>query len=156
MKSAQMDPDFQVIARVEALICGWGLDEALRRAEAYQAAGADGILIHSKKSDITDIENFAKYWKNRHPLVVVPTKYYNTPTEVFRDLGVNLVIWANQNLRASIMAMKEICQKIHQQETLRHIEKTIPAVEEIFRLQNEEELRIAEEKYLPKILKKAL
>jgi phosphoenolpyruvate phosphomutase len=156
MKSSQMDPDFQVIARVEALICGWGIDEALRRAEAYQAAGADAILIHSKKSDITDIENFAKHWKNRHPLVVVPTKYYNTPTEVFRDLGVNLVIWANQNLRASIMAMKEICQKIHQQETLRHIEKTIPAVEEIFRLQNEEELRIAEEKYLPKILKKEL
>jgi len=156
MKSSQMDPDFQVIARVEALICGWGLDEALRRAEAYQAAGADGILIHSKKSDITDIENFSKHWKNRHPLVVVPTKYYNTPTEVFRDLGVNLVIWANHNLRASIMAMKEICQKIHQQETLRHIEKTIPAVEEIFRLQNEEELRIAEEKYLPKIVKKEL
>jgi len=150
MKASQMDPEFQVIARVEALICGWGMDEALKRAVAYKEAGADAILIHSKKSDISEVEIFAKHWNNRHPLVVVPTKYYNTPTDVFRRLGINLVIWANHNLRASIMAMKDICKKIHQQQTLMNIEKTIPTVEEIFRLQNEEELRQAEEKYLPK------
>jgi len=150
MKSAQSDPDFQVVARVEALIAGWGLDEALKRAEAYHKAGADGILIHSKKSNISDIEAFAKIWNRRHPLVVVPTKYYSTPTQVFRDLGINMVIWANHNLRASIMAMKEITKKIYDQQTLMHIEKSIPSVDEVFRLQNEEELRVAEEKYLPK------
>jgi phosphoenolpyruvate phosphomutase len=152
MKSSQTDPDFQVIARVEALIAGWGMDEALKRAEAYRKAGADGILIHSKKSNHSDIDKFAKEWANRHPLVVVPTKYYNTPTEVFRDLGINLVIWANHNLRASIMAMREISKKIHDQQTLIHIEKTIPSVDEVFKLQNEEELRVAEDKYLPKTL----
>jgi phosphoenolpyruvate phosphomutase len=150
MKASQSDPDFQVIARVEALICGKGLDEAFRRAEAYQSAGADAILIHSKKSDISEVSQFAKLWKRRHPLIVVPTKYYNTPTEIFRDLGINLVIWANHNLRASIMSMQDICKKIYQQQTLMYIEKTIPSVEEIFRLQNEEEMRLAEEKYLPK------
>jgi phosphoenolpyruvate phosphomutase len=150
MKSAQTDPDFQVVARVEALIAGWGLDEALKRAEAYQAAGADAILIHSKKSNISDIENFSKVWNKRHPLVVVPTKYYNTPTQVFRDLGINLVIWANHNLRASIMAMKDISRKIHEQQSLIQIEKTIPSVDEVFRLQNEEELRLAEDRFLPK------
>jgi phosphoenolpyruvate phosphomutase len=152
MKSAQTDSDFQVIARVEALIAGWGMEEALKRAEAYRKAGADGILIHSKKSNHSDIEKFSKEWDNRHPLVVVPTKYYNTPTEVFRDLGISLVIWANHNLRASIMAMREISKKIHDQQTLIHIEKTIPSVDEIFRLQNEDELRIAEDKYLPKTI----
>jgi len=150
MKSAQIDPDFQVVARCEALIAGWGLDETLKRAEAYRKAGADAVLIHSKKSNIVDIENFSKEWNNRHPVVVVPTKYYTTPTEVFRDLGISLVIWANHNLRASIMAMKEISQKIHDHQSLIHIEKTIPSVDEIFRLQNEEELRMAEDRFLPK------
>jgi phosphoenolpyruvate phosphomutase len=150
MKSSQSDPDFQVVARVEALIAGWGLDEALKRAEAYRAAGADAILIHSKKSNHTDIADFSKQWNNRHPLVVVPTKYYNTPTQVFRDLDISLVIWANHNLRASIMSMKEISKKIYEQQSLIHVEKTIPSVDEVFRLQNEEELRVAEEKYLPK------
>jgi len=150
MKSSQSDPDFQVVARVEALIAGWSLEEALKRAEAYRSAGADAILIHSKKSNISDIEKFSKLWANRHPLVVVPTKYYNTPTQVFRDLDISLVIWANHNLRASIMSMKEISKKIYEQQSLIQIEKTIPSVDEVFRLQNEEELRVAEEKYLPK------
>lgn len=64
-KDSQTDPDFVVIARVEALIAGWGLDEALRRAEAYRKAGADAILMHSKKSDPSDIEAFMKVWKNQ-------------------------------------------------------------------------------------------
>jgi phosphoenolpyruvate phosphomutase len=65
MKDTQKDADFCVIARVEALIAGWGLDEALKRAEAYLNAGADGILMHSKKSDSSDIEAFMKVWQNK-------------------------------------------------------------------------------------------
>jgi phosphoenolpyruvate phosphomutase len=150
MKAYQMDPDFVVVARVEALIAGWEFEEAMKRAEAYRKAGADAILIHSKKSNSAEIERFAKEWNNRHPLVIVPTKYYATPTDVFRKLGINLIIWANHNLRASVSAMQDISKKIHEQQTLMHIEKTITPVNEVFRLQNEEELRIAEEKYLPK------
>jgi len=150
MKAEQTDPDFQVVARVEALIAGWTLEEALKRAEAYRKAGADAILIHSKKSNVSDIDGFCKEWKQRHPLVIVPTKYYATPTDVFRKLGLNLVIWANHNLRASILAMKQASKKIYDEQTLANIEKTIPSVEDIFKLTNEEELRIAEDKYLPK------
>ena len=64
-KDHQKDPNFVVVARVEALIAGWGMDEALRRAEAYRNAGADAILMHSKKSDPSDIEGFMKVWKNQ-------------------------------------------------------------------------------------------
>ena len=79
-KDAQTDPDFSIIARVEAFICGWGLSEALRRAEAYHQAGADGILIHSALSVPDEILAFKREWGNRCPVVIVPTKYYSTRT----------------------------------------------------------------------------
>lgn len=149
MKDTQLDKDFMVVARVEAFIAGWSLKEALKRAEAYRKAGADAILMHSKKSTIEEIEMFMKEWSGRHPVVIVPTKYYNTPTEQFRKLGVNAVIWANHNLRASVKAMQNISKQILQEENLIHVENQIVSVEEIFRLQNAEELQTAEKKYLP-------
>ena len=75
-KDAQTDDDFCIIARVEAFICGWGLTEALRRAEAYHQAGADGILIHSALAVPDEILAFKKEWGDRCPVVIVPTKYY--------------------------------------------------------------------------------
>lgn len=149
MKDTQLDQDFMVVARVEAFISGWGLKEALKRAEAYHKAGADAILMHSKKSTIEEIEMFMKEWGGRHPVVIVPTKYYNTPTEQFRKLGVNAVIWANHNLRAAVKAMQNITKQILQEENLIHVENQVVSVEEIFRLQNAEELQTAEKKYLP-------
>ena len=72
----QTDPDFSIVARVEAFIAGWGLDEALRRSEAYRNAGADAILMHSKKSDPSDIEAFMKAWKNQvHQWLFTKVKY---------------------------------------------------------------------------------
>ncbi|MBY0121561.1 phosphoenolpyruvate mutase [Bacillus sp. S/N-304-OC-R1] len=149
MKDTQMDEDFIVVARVEALIAGWGLEEALKRAEAYRQAGADAILIHSKKSDFNEIEAFIKEWNGRHPIVIVPTKYYSTPTEEFRKLGINAVIWANHNLRASLTAMQKLSKQIHQDESLIGVEDSLASVEEIFRIQNADELQRAEKKYLP-------
>jgi phosphoenolpyruvate phosphomutase len=149
MKDTQQDDDFVVVTRVEALIAGWGLKEALRRAEAYRQAGADAILIHSKRSDITEIEAFMKEWNGRHPVVIVPTKYYATPTHRFHELGVNLVIWANHNIRASIDAMKKISRQIYQEKSLIGVEGNVATVDEIFRLQGAEELQAAEMKYLP-------
>jgi len=150
MKETQKDPDFQVVARVESFIAGWPLAEALRRAEAYRKAGADAILIHSKKGDESDIADFMKEWGNRHPVVIVPTKYYKTPTDKFRELDISLIIWANHNIRASITAMQDVSKKIFQQESLINIEPTVASVNEIFRLQREDELKAAEDKYLPK------
>lgn len=149
MKDAQTDDDFVVAARVEALIAGWGLEEALKRAEAYRKAGADAILMHSKKSDASEIEAFMKEWNNRHPVIIVPTKYYTTPTEVFEKLKVNMVIWANHNLRASVNAMRKLSKQILLDESLVNVEKEIASVDEIFQLQNVEELKEAEKKYLP-------
>jgi phosphoenolpyruvate phosphomutase len=149
MKDTQRDEDFIVIARVEALIAGWGLDEAIERAEAYRQAGADAILMHSKKPDISEIADFMKEWNGRHPVVIVPTKYYATPTKIFHELGVNAVIWANHNLRASVDVMQQISRKIFREESIVDVENRVATVDEIFRLQQAKELQEAETKYLP-------
>jgi phosphoenolpyruvate phosphomutase len=149
-KDAQTDPDFAIIARVEAFICGWGLAEALRRAEAYHQAGADGILIHSALSVPDEILSFKQEWGNRCPVVIVPTKYYATPTEVFRQHGFSIVIWANHLLRASVAAMQKTARTLNEQQHLLSIEDKVAPVSEIFRLQNAAELQEAEERYLPR------
>src|SRR6201984_2923292 len=88
-KDTQQDANFCIVARVEALIAGWGMDEALRRAEAYRRAGADAILIHSKLSKPDEILTFAREWARRSPLVIVPPRYYSTPTDAFRGAGLS-------------------------------------------------------------------
>ena len=146
-KDAQSDGDFCIVARVEALIAGWGLDEALRRADAYLQAGADAILIHSKQSQPDEVLEFARLWERRCPLVIVPTKYYSTPTEVFRKQRIDLVIWANHLVRASITAMKETAARIAQTQSLIDSEDAVATVSEIFRLQGADELLEAERRY---------
>ncbi|MDJ0733357.1 MAG: phosphoenolpyruvate mutase [Nostocaceae cyanobacterium] len=147
-KDSQTDANFCIIARVEAFIAGWDLAEAIRRAEAYHAAGADAILIHSKLSRPEQILSFAKEWANRCPLVIVPTKYYSTPTDVFRQAGISLVIWANQMIRAAVASMQAIAHEVQTSETLINIEDHIVPVKEIFRLQGADELLEAEKRYL--------
>ncbi|MBT8065547.1 MAG: phosphoenolpyruvate mutase [Gammaproteobacteria bacterium] len=146
-KDAQDDDDFCIVARVEALIAGWGLEEALRRGEAYRRAGADAVLIHSKQARPDEILAFAREWENRCPLVIVPTKYYSTPTEVFREHRISLVIWANHLVRASITAMQDTAQLIHDSESLLDVEGRVATVSEIFRLQGADELLEAEKLY---------
>jgi len=146
-KDAQKDDDFCIVARVEAFIAGWGLEEAIRRGEAYRQAGADAILIHSKLSRPGEVLLFAREWDNRCPLVIVPTKYYSTPTEVFRDSNISLVIWANHMIRASIAAMQKTARTIHETESLVDIEGQAVTVSEIFRLQGADELLEAEKIY---------
>jgi phosphoenolpyruvate phosphomutase len=146
-KDSQTDPSFSIVARVEALIAGWGLDEALRRAEAYHEAGADAILIHSKRSHPGEILAFAKEWARRLPLVIVPTKYYSTPTDVFRRAGVGLIIWANHMIRAAIAAMKTVAHEVHATETLVNVEDRIAPLAEVFHLQGADELVRAEQRY---------
>ncbi|MDA1303005.1 MAG: phosphoenolpyruvate mutase [Nitrospirae bacterium] len=148
-KDAQTDDDFCIIARVEAFICGWGLTEALRRAEAYHQAGADGILIHSALAVPDEILAFKQEWGDRCPVVIVPTKYYSTPTEVFRQSGISLVIWANHLLRSAVTTMQKTAQTLKAQEHLLSIEDRIAPVSEIFRLQGAAELQDAEKRYLP-------
>lgn len=147
-KDAQRDDDFCIVARVEAFIAGWGLDEALRRGEAYHQAGADAILIHSKLTRPDEVLQFAVEWDQRCPLVIVPTKYYATPAEVFRQHHISLVIWANHMIRSAVSAMQASARQIHATESLIDVEGQVAAVQEIFRLQGADELLAAEKRYL--------
>ncbi|MBT5666722.1 MAG: phosphoenolpyruvate mutase [Rhodospirillaceae bacterium] len=148
-KDSQRDDDFSIVARVEALISGWGLDEALRRAAAYHEAGADAILIHSKIAEPDEIFAFTKEWDNRSPVVIVPTMYYATPTQQFRDHDISLIIWANHNMRVAIQAMRDLSREIFETESLVGAEGRISSVKEVFELTGNEELAAAEERYLP-------
>lgn len=150
VKDAQRDPDFCLVARLEGFIAGWGIDEMLLRAEAYHLAGADALLIHSKKATPDQVLAFAKAWANRCPLVIAPTTYYSTPVEVFEQAGIAIVIWANQNVRSAIAAMQETTRRIFTERSVENVEDGIVPVKEVFRLQNAEELLLAEERYLPK------
>jgi phosphoenolpyruvate phosphomutase len=148
-KDSQTEAEFSLVARIEALISGHGLDEALRRAEAYHAAGADAVLIHSKRSTAAEILAFAERWANRCPVVIVPTMYYATPTQAFRDAGISTVIWANHNLRAAMTAMRQTSQRIRQDESIIDIEGRVAGVHDIFHLVGNSELEEAERRYLP-------
>ncbi|CAG2146110.1 phosphoenolpyruvate mutase [Cupriavidus plantarum] len=147
-KDSQADDNFSIVARVEALIAGWGMDEALRRAEAYHQAGADAILIHSKLSKADEILTFAREWAGRCPIVIVPTKYYSTPTDAYRKAGISLVIWANHLIRVAASSMQAVAKDIYENETLVNVEDRIATVNEIFRLQDADEYSEAEKIYL--------
>ena len=150
-QDTKLDDDFNIIARVEALIAGWGLAEAVKRAEAYRKAGANGILMHSKISKPDEILAFMKEWGERAhtcPVVIVPTKYYSTPTNVFRESNISVCIWANHQLRAAVSAMQNVTKTIFQEQSLINVEDKVVSVKEVFRLQNDSELEEAEKLYL--------
>jgi phosphoenolpyruvate phosphomutase len=154
-KDSQRDDDFIIIARTEAFIAGWGLDEALKRAEAYRQAGADAILIHSARSDASEVLAFKQEWWDRLPVVIVPTKYYSTPTDVFRNAGFSAVIWANHLMRSSLSAMEQTAREIFSRKSLVEVEGRVAPLSKVFRLQDEPELEAAEQRYLPKSQPKA-
>lgn len=148
-KDSQSDDDFSLVARVEALISGRGMAEALTRAGAYHEAGADAILIHSKQSSADEILTFANEWGNRCPVVIVPTTYYDTPTDDYRQSNISLIIWANHNLRAAITAMRETSSRILREESLVGVEHEVASVKDVFELAGNAELASAEKRYLP-------
>jgi len=111
-KAAQTVPDFMVIARTEALIAGWGKDEAIKRAEAYAEAGADAILIHSKSKTFDELKSVYRALSCRVPIVVVPTIFDQTTAKEMEDAGVKIIIYANQPVRAAIRNMRDTLELI--------------------------------------------
>lgn len=114
-KAAQLSDDFMIIARIESLILEAGMKDALIRAEAYIKAGADGIMIHSRHKDPTEIIEFMKKFRaldNSTPVVVVPTSFNSVTVEEFVEMGVNVVISANHMLRAAYPAMLKVAKSI--------------------------------------------
>lgn len=114
-KESQITDDFMIIARIESLILEKGLDDALLRAKAYIDAGADGIMIHSRKKEPSEIFDFCTAYQrveNRKPLVVVPSSFNQVTEDELQSKGVNIVIYANQLLRAAYPAMRKVAESI--------------------------------------------
>ncbi len=115
-KAAQITEDFMVIARCESLITGAGEDDAIARSRAYLAAGADGILIHSKASMPDAIFSFAKRFRAEvsadKPLIAVPSTFAQVTEDELAAAGINIVIYANQLLRAAFPAMRKCAERI--------------------------------------------
>lgn len=143
------DSAFLVIARDEALIAGLGENEALRRAAAYEEAGADMILIHSKQKTPDEVESFVRAWKGGVPIVVVPTAYPEMTAERIRALGkIRMVIYGNHAVRAAVTAMQDVFAAILKDGGIQNVDKRIVSVEEIFRLQDMDQVKINEKRYL--------
>lgn len=148
-KSAGAARDLLVIARTEALIADLGLDEALRRGAAYAQAGADMLLIHSKRKTPDEIVAFAKAWPGTIPLVLVPTAYPDLTEAMIRELGkIAIVIYANHAVRAAVGAMRDVFAAIKRDGGIHKVDKQIPTVEEIFDLQRVGAMKAMEKKYL--------
>ena len=114
-KAAQISDDFMIFARIESLILEAGMSDALLRAEAYVKAGADGIMIHSRKKSPSEIIDFMKKFRKKDqatPVIVVPTSFNSVTIKEFEKMGVNIVIAANHMLRASYPAMLSVAKKI--------------------------------------------
>jgi len=114
-KRVQLTDDFMVIARIESLILEKGMDDALLRAEAYVGAGADGIMIHSRKTSPEEVFTFCDLFRGRDkttPLVVVPTSFNSVREAELIEHGVNIVIYANQLTRSAFPAMEQTAQDI--------------------------------------------
>ncbi len=105
--------------------------------------------MHSKQSTADQVLEFMDEWGDRCPVVIVPTMYPFTPTDAFEKAGVSLVIWANHMLRSSITAMQQTAATIHSERSVASLETEIVPVKEIFRIQDADELKEAEKRYLP-------
>ncbi|HKW90664.1 MAG TPA: isocitrate lyase/phosphoenolpyruvate mutase family protein [Methylomirabilota bacterium] len=143
------DLDFVIIARVEALIAGWGMKEALRRAHAYADAGADMVLMHSKSKTAAEILEFMRLWDRPTPVVVVPTLYPSVTFEELEQAGVKMVIWANQVLRGAVRGMQQTLQALARERRLDALDPHIVPLEEIYKHVGVDEFKEIEDAYLP-------
>ena len=134
-KESKKDESFMIIARTEALIAEKGMDEAIRRSNAYENAGADAILIHSRKNTPKEIFEFSDKWKGKIPLVVVPTSYPSVKVDELISHKIKMVIYANQSLRAAHNVISKILKEIIQKDSLEEIKYNMSSMEDIFKLQ---------------------
>ncbi|MBM2293092.1 isocitrate lyase/phosphoenolpyruvate mutase family protein [Sulfitobacter pseudonitzschiae] len=147
--SARQDPDFLVIARVEALIAGRGEAEALERAHAYEAAGADMILIHSKEKTPDEIESFIHGWTGSVPIVIVPTAYPQMTEARAKSLKkVRMLIYGNHAIRAAVTGMQKVFAQIIADGGIETVNDEIVPVSEIFRLQDMDMVKQIETQFL--------
>ena len=150
---AKNDKNFMIIARTEALIAGMGVDEAIKRANAYENAGADAILIHSKSKTADEIFEFCNLWKGKIPLVVVPTSYGSVKINELISHKIKMVIYANQSLRIAHKSMSRLLEKLKNAQSLDEVSDDLSSMEEIFELQKMFDVKL-QEKDIEEKLKK--
>ena len=152
-KEAKSNKNFMIIARTEALIAELGINEALQRATAYQNAGADAILIHSKKETPDEIFEFSESWKGKIPLVVVPTTYPTVGIDELIKNKFKMTIYANQTLRVAYSAMNNMLREIKDCKRISDIKQEMSSMEDIFELQKMYEIK-NQEKIIEQNLRK--
>jgi phosphoenolpyruvate phosphomutase len=136
-KKSQQTSDFMIIARIESLILGKPIDDALHRANLYISAGADAIMIHSRDKTGEDAINFIKKFRKLNvetPIVIIPTSFSHISESEFWNFGANIVIYANHLLRASYPAMKNIAERILLDEKASNCEDKIMSMKDILNL----------------------
>jgi phosphoenolpyruvate phosphomutase len=134
-KASKNKQSFMIIARTESLIAGKGIDEAIERSQAYENAGADAILIHSKKNTPDEIFEFSEKWNGQIPLVVVPTSYPSVKVNELISHKIQMVIYANQSLRVAHNTKSKLLKEIIQKESLDEINIDMSSMADIFELQ---------------------
>jgi phosphoenolpyruvate phosphomutase len=136
-KKAQKTQDFMICARIESLILERGMDDALERAFAFAGAGADAIMIHSRKKDPSEIFEFVEKFREKNastPIVVVPTSFNTVTEEEFRQRGVNVVIYANQLTRTGFPAMQQAAKTILEHHRAKECDDMCMSIKEIITL----------------------
>lgn len=139
-KNAQLSEDFMIIARIESLILEKGMDDALKRAFAFRYAGADGIMIHSRKKEPDEILEFCDKFRARDketPIIVVPSSYNSITEDELISHGVNIVIYANQLLRAAFPAMQNAAKSILKHHRAHEIDEELLSIKDIITLIDE-------------------
>jgi phosphoenolpyruvate phosphomutase len=145
-KEARNDKNLIIIARVEALISGAGMKEAIKRANAYEHAGADAILIHSKQKTPDEIFEFVDSWKGSAPIVVVPTTYDSVKISELESHKIKMVIYANQTLRVAHMAMTRLLKELIKADHISDVKDKMSSVQDIFNLQQMYDIKNKEKK----------
>jgi len=144
-EKAKRSKNFFVIARTEALITGLGMHEAIKRARAYEKAGADAILIHSKSTTPDEIFEFADSWGGNIPIVVVPTSYTSVKLNELISHKIKISIYANQTLRVTHAAISKLLTQIIKSESISDVEIKMSSMEDIFHLQETYDIKEQEE-----------
>ena len=150
---AKQNKAFTVIARIEALISGMGIEQALQRAYAYEKAGADLILIHSKKITPEEIFEFSDSWKGSAPLVVIPTTYYSVNVDELIEHKIKMVIYANQTLRAAHLALSKLLKQMKNANNMSQLQNQMSSMDDIFKLQEMHDVK-SQEKNIEEKLRK--
>ena len=136
-KSVLRTDDFMIIARIESLILEQGMEDALTRAFAYVEAGADGIMIHSRKNEPTEILEFCSLFRQKDkdtPIVVVPTSFNSITEEELAAAGVNIVIYANQLTRSAFPAMQSVAVDILKNHRAMEVDERLMSIKDIISL----------------------